>query len=245
MPLVHFIEGDAGCRYAADEGAVAIVVDALRASATAAMLLHHGATELLVTSTVEDARAAKEAWPDALLAGERGGLPPAGFDCGNSPAEAALAAGRRVIFTTTTGAGRLVAAWGAHAAYMGSPVNAAAVASMAASHGVDIVVIAAGLMSDPNFDAQEDRVGAAYLASCIGWPLGEGAEICAHWQERIQTEGLDRLFDTAPHAAELRRIGQGSDVPLCASADLTTAVPVALVRLPLGVLVGRAGIACD
>ncbi|MBI1319331.1 MAG: hypothetical protein GC168_10365 [Candidatus Hydrogenedens sp.] len=245
MPLTHFIEGDAGCRYASDNGTVAIVVDALRASATAAMLLHYGATELLVTAEVEDARAAKAAWPDALLFGERGGLPPEGFDWGNSPEEAKHAAGRRAIFTTTTGAGRLVACWGAHAAYMGTTVNTQAVASLAASHGLDITVIPAGLMTDPGFDAQEDRAAAAYLASCIGWPVGEGANTCAHWQERIEREGLARLFDTAPHAENLRQLNQGSDIPLCAATDTTTAVPVALERHPLGVLVGRGSVACD
>ena len=100
----HLIEEEAGCTYAVEHGCVAIVVDALRASATAAMLLETGATELIVVAEVEDAIAAKQSYPDALIFGERGGLPPPGFDGGNSPQDVACAAGRRVIFTTTTGA---------------------------------------------------------------------------------------------------------------------------------------------
>ena len=246
MPHTHFIEGEAGCRYAVEHGTVAIVVDALRASATAAMLLHHGVTGLLVAREVEEARAAREEWPDALLFGERGGLPPEGFDYGNSPQEAPHANGRRVIFTTTTGAGRLVSAQGAHAVYMGTTVNAAAVASRAASHGVDITVIPAGLTHDEHFDAQEDRAGAAYLAQCIGWPMGEGADACALWQERISAEGLESLFATAPHGRKLVEIGQGSDVPYCAQADLTSAVPVAISSNAFGVLVANAApVVCD
>ncbi len=55
----HIVEGEAGCRFAADRSAVAVVVDALRASATAAMLLDAGATELLVVRTVSEAFAAR------------------------------------------------------------------------------------------------------------------------------------------------------------------------------------------
>ncbi len=81
----HIIEGEAGCDYARERGCVAVVVDALRASATAAMLLHHGARSILAVREVEEALTAKTKHADALLFGERGGLPPEGFDFGNSP----------------------------------------------------------------------------------------------------------------------------------------------------------------
>jgi len=240
MPHTHFIEGEPGCRYAVDHGAVAIVVDALRASATAAMILHYGASALLVTREVDEARAAKEAWNDALLFGERGGLPPEGFDYGNSPQSGPHARGRRVVFTTTTGAGRLVSCTGAHSVYMGTTVNAGAVVSHAASHGLDIVVIPAGLTHDPGFDAQEDRAAAAYLARRIGWPVGEGAEACAAWQARVEAEGLPAVFASSPHGQKLARIGEGADVPFCAQVDLTRAVPLAGEVTAYGVMLDNA-----
>ena len=128
---IHLVEGEPGCILARECGAVAVIVDALRASATAAAILEAGATEVLAVREVEEAFAARADWPDALLYGERGGLPPAGFDYGNSPTEGVFAAGRRVIFTTTTGAGRLVQAWGAGAVLMGAPTNATAAARTA------------------------------------------------------------------------------------------------------------------
>ena len=48
----HLIEGEAGCRFAVEKGCVAVVVDALRASATAAMLLERGARELVVVRPI-------------------------------------------------------------------------------------------------------------------------------------------------------------------------------------------------
>ena len=148
--LIHIMEGEAGCSFSREHDAVAIVVDALRASATAAMLFDAGAEEILAVSEVEEAFAARKDWRDALLFGERGGLPPEGFDYGNSPVEAAYAKGRRVIFTTTTGAGRLVQAWGAAAVMLGTPMNAQAVVEAAVDaarqEDKDIVISPAGLM---------------------------------------------------------------------------------------------------
>jgi 2-phosphosulfolactate phosphatase len=231
MPLIHFIEGEAGCRFARDNGCSAVVVDALRASATAAALLHAGASRLLVTLEVEEARAARAAWPQALLFGERGGLPPEGFDYGNSPAEALHAAGRDVIFTTTTGAGRMVQCWGAPCVLMGTTVNAGAVSAALEREARDVVIIPAGLMTDPAFDAQEDRVAAAYLAMRLSWPLGEGSEHCTHWMGRVRAEGLEALFQSAPHAQALRDLGMQADIPLCAAVDTHPVAPVAIAKM--------------
>lgn len=232
----HLIEGAAGCEYAVRHGCVAIVVDALRASATAALILDAGAVEILAVTEIDEARTAKRSLPDALLYGERGGLPPEGFDFGNSPQEAVHARGRRVVFTTTTGAGRLVAAWGAAAAYMGSTVNATATARAAASHGRDVVVIPAGLTGDPDWAAQEDWVGATVIALRSGADIGEGASAFREWRSRIEAEGVRRLFETAPHAEKLRRVGLESDIACCAQVDVTTSVPHAVARTELGVL---------
>lgn len=236
----RLVEGEEGCARAVREGCVAIVVDALRASATAAMLFDAGAAEILAVREIEDAFAARREWPDALLFGERGGLPPEGFDGGNSPRHLSAVRGRRIIFTTTTGAGRLVAAADAHAAYMGATLNASAVASEAARHGRDVVVVPAGLMGQPEWDAQEDWVAAAFIAITAGEEIGEGRDLFEHWRARIEREGLQRLFETAPHAEKLRRVGLEEDIAFCAQTDITSAVPCATARLHGGVLLKRA-----
>ncbi len=239
----HIIEGAQGCAYAVEHGCVAIIVDALRASATAAMLFDAGAAEILAVREVEDAFAAKRAYPDALLFGERGGLPPEGFDFGNSPRTVEMAKGRRVVFTTTTGAGRLIDAAEAAAVYMGTTVNASAVAAAAARHGLDVVLIPAGLMTDPDFDAQEDWVAAAAIAMLARAEVREGAATFRAWKKRIESEGVEKLFDTAPHAVKLRHVGLEADIAYCAQCDLTRAVPKAARRNEFGIWLtaGEAG----
>ncbi len=234
---VHLIEGAAGCAYAIENQCVAVVVDALRASATAAYLLHHGVTEIVAVREVEDAFRARGWYPDALLAGERGGLPPEGFDLGNSPRLEREVAGRRVIFTTTTGAGRLIACYGAPVIYMGTTVNASAVAMAARAQERDIVLIPAGLMTDPDFDAQEDWVAATAIGMVLDMPIGEGASQFATWRERIETEGVGALFESAPHAAKLRTVELDADIPFCAQMDSVQAVPKVLEKNAFGVTV--------
>ena len=235
----HVIEGEAGCEFAVKHGCTAIVVDALRASATAAMLFDAGARSILATREVDDALQAKAAQPDALLFGERGGIPPEGFDFGNSPREAYHAADKDVIFTTTTGAGRLVSSVGAPLVLMGTTVNASAVAQYAAQAGHNVVLIPAGLSGDPDFDAQEDRCAAVAIAMKAGGEIGEGKDVFNDWRDRINDSGFQTLFANAPHAAKLRAVDLEDDVAYCAQVDLTDAVPVLQETREFGVLLAN------
>lgn len=221
----HIMDSDAGCAFAVKHGLAAVIVDALRASATAAMLLHHGAERITVVRDVADALAAKAADPEALLFGERGGLPPEGFDAGNSPRETAIATGRRVIFTTTNGARCLVAARGAAAVYFGTTTNAAAVARLALGHARGVVLIPAGLEGAAPEAATEDRAAAVCIASLAGVEIGEGAAVFEAYRGCVSPEGLAEVFQTAPHAANLRAVGLAEDLDYCAQVDLTDAVP--------------------
>lgn len=115
-------------------GTVYIVVDVIRATTTLSVLFERGCRRVLVASGIEAARRAREdAAPGALLAGEAGGLAPAGFDFGNSPRELAAAAiaGRELIFATTNGTRALRACLGGRAILAGAFRNADAVAARA------------------------------------------------------------------------------------------------------------------
>lgn len=229
-PTWHLIGGESGCRFACEHRAVAIIVDALRASSTAAHLLAAGATEIWALGDVETALAAKTASPDFLLFGERGGLPPEGFDYGNRPRDAAAAHGRPVIFTTTTGTQRIFEADGAAAVLMGAAVNARAAAcaaeDLAAQHAADIVVIPAGLAGVPDFAAEEDWAAATTILLQADARVGVGAPAYRHWRHLLELDGLDHLFQTATHAHTLRALNLADDITACARLNTVNTTPI-------------------
>lgn len=110
-----------------------IVVDVIRATTTLCVLFERGCRSVLVAPDVAAARVARSdlvtRGVEALLAGEVEGLPPAGFDYGNSPAEFARhdLHDRDVIFATTNGTRAIRACVGSRAILTGALRNASAV----------------------------------------------------------------------------------------------------------------------
>jgi 2-phosphosulfolactate phosphatase len=84
---------------------VVIVIDVIRAFTNAAYAFARGAREIYPVSTVEEALSLKAAIPDSLACGEVGGIPPEGFDFGNSPTQTNLLDlnGRAIIQRTGAG----------------------------------------------------------------------------------------------------------------------------------------------
>jgi len=64
-----------------------IVIDVLRAFSTAAYAFQQGAESINLVGTVDEAFALKKKIPGSLIMGEVDGLPPKGFDFGNSPTQ--------------------------------------------------------------------------------------------------------------------------------------------------------------
>ena len=64
---------------------IVLVIDVLRAFSTAAYAFSRGAKEIRLVSGIQEALDLKAKIPNAKAMGEVGGLPPEGFDFGNSP----------------------------------------------------------------------------------------------------------------------------------------------------------------
>jgi len=84
---------------------VVVVIDVLRAFSNAAYAFSRGAKEIHPVSTVEEALQFKAEMPNTLAAGEVGGLPPEGFDFGNSPTQTRKLDLNGKIIVQRTGAG--------------------------------------------------------------------------------------------------------------------------------------------
>jgi len=208
--------------------AAAVVVDVIRATTTAAYFLQAGAGRLLLAGEVETARRLAEG--GALLAGERGGVPLAGFDFGNSPREAAALdlAGREVVMTTTNGTvAALRAAAVSPQVALGSLANASAVARWAAGFN-SVLFVAAG---------REGRLALddTYAIGVIIEALAGLAEVELSDPARLALEAsradAAEVLAASAAARALEPVGLAADVEVCARRDALRVVPVMKGRL--------------
>jgi 2-phosphosulfolactate phosphatase len=125
-------------------GSCCVVIDVLRATTTIIHALSAGARGVVACGSIDTARASAAELPpgQAVLGGERGGLPIDGFDLGNSPGEytSQSVGGRWIVLTTTNGTKALLHCCEAAEVLVGGFVNLSAlVALLAACERVDIV----------------------------------------------------------------------------------------------------------
>lgn len=144
---------------------LAVVIDVFRAASHVVTLLARGAEKVVPVETVQEAWDLKQADPGRILAGEREGLPPKGFDLGNSPfeAEQAEVAGKTVILTTSAGTrGLLAASRSAEGVLFGCFLNARAVVNYIMSHRHDVVsFVPLGVCGE--VPSPEDGFAAQYM----------------------------------------------------------------------------------
>jgi 2-phosphosulfolactate phosphatase len=217
---------------------VCIVVDVLRASSSIATMLERGAQEVLVTPTIEEARRLHRDLPGYLLCGEEGGLPPPGFDYGNSPSEFSDLdlKGQRIILCTSNGTRAILASAGAPVVLVGCLLNATAAASAAwreaAALGLGVAVVCAGEEGGSAY-AGEDMLGAGAIVDAIvdpdrRWPTA--LELADETRAALECYRAQRgreeaaLRETA-HGRDLLALGLNRDLAFCARRDRFAGVP--------------------
>lgn len=218
------------------ERKVCVVIDVLRMTSSAVAMFGRGLAELLVVAGVAQARRLAGPRRRALLCGEAGGLPPKGFDYGNSPSEFARLdlAGRRAILATTNGSPALVRAATAPAVLLGALLNATAVAraALAAAGEYEIALVCAG---NAGRFALEDAFCAGAIAEAIIRQASavqpSGSALAARRLYRSYRGSARAAFWEAEVGRGLARLGFGDDLALCARHDRIAVVPgVASVR---------------
>jgi 2-phosphosulfolactate phosphatase len=220
-------------------GQTAVVIDVLRATTTVVHALAAGATAVVPCGQVDEARqTAQRLGGDALLAGERGGLPIAGFDLGNSPAEftTSRVAGRTIVFTTTNGTRALLRCTAAKQILLAAFVNFSAVCRELGDED-RVAIVCAG--TDGEVTREDVLLAGAIvddLTRVAGrggagprWRMNDQAEIAADaWHAAVRAL-TDRPLGMALRASQggrnLIEIGQQSDIDLAAQIDRFDLVP--------------------
>jgi 2-phosphosulfolactate phosphatase len=204
-----------------------VVVDALRATTTAATLFSRGLLDLVAVDTIEMARDLAQR-DGRLLFGEVDGHPPAGFDFGNSPVEAANAKveGRSAVLFTTNGTAALCAlAESGGAVLAGSLSNASAIVE-AIDEADSVVIVCAGNNTGARF-AMEDFLAAGEIARLARdrFPAIEIGDAARLGIAAASTGNLERRFAQSRHGKVTAARGYQADIEYAAKLDLVRAVP--------------------
>jgi 2-phosphosulfolactate phosphatase len=206
---------------------VVVVIDVLRMTTTASVLLDGGLRELLVVADVDEARRVSVAH-QALLLGERDEQALPGFDGGNSPLEYAHRdfSGEVAVVCTSNGSKAVEAAASAQHLLLGSIVNAAAVATRALELAQDRITLScAGTAGQLSLD---DMLGAACIAHEIvqrapDLQLTDSAMLVL--KLLTASAALDEELAQAKHGKRLVEIGFFDDIRFAAQRNAISAVP--------------------
>jgi 2-phosphosulfolactate phosphatase len=189
-----------------------VVVDVIISSTSIVRLLEAGARYVRPFADADRARGFKRETEEAILVGEDGGDPIEGFDLSPLPSRIADAdvAGRPVGIRTSNGTRAMDRIGASEGLFVGSTVNARAVADRLRERDRDVWIVAAGRQGSPT---PEDIAGAELLA--------------AHARdEEPETDSFRRAVRSSGTAAWLREMGYSEEVEALCAFDSTGTVPV-------------------
>ena len=212
---------------------VCIAIDVLRATTTLAVAFGRGCPGVWLASDVDQARSFGHE-TGRLICGEQGGLPPHGFDFGNSPLEFGRLdlTGRELVFATTNGTGTIRACADGARVFAGAFVNATAAVQTAlralnelGDSGGRLLIAAAG--THGRFGIED--------AACAGFMVRTALRTHPEAQMDDSAVAAMRLFDsftgpldavlTSEHARTLASLGMADDATFCGQLDVTGVVP--------------------
>jgi 2-phosphosulfolactate phosphatase len=231
MPVpvdVEFVAKDA--KNASNRGDLVIVVDLVRATTCIITALANGAKSIIPVCSLKEAKQQRKMHPDYVLAGERNGVKPAGFDLDNSPLTLTRenVAGKHLIMSTTNGTNALVQSKTAKCVLAGAFVNASAAAKVsleiACKQKIGISFVLAG---QKNRFALEDFICAGGIIK--RFPAGTVELSDKALSALLAYEGakydLQANILRSTHAQTLIKIGLGRDIEFACQTDLYGIVP--------------------
>lgn len=210
------------------------VVDVLRATTSLVTMFEGGLVRAIISDNLKQARMLASS-NFSFLCGEVDGVPPEGFDYGNSPAEFAALSfkGKSAVLCTTNGTSALKMAAAAPFVMAGSLLNrratAARLISEAATRKLDIAVMCAGVAAGTVFSLEDTTsAGAIVEAVCeidAAVAMSDEAYAALHLWHWYRGDAM-QMFRESAHGRRLRSIGFQDDLRHASQLDVMSAVPV-------------------
>ena len=225
---LEFSAKDAGKAVARTD--LIVVIDALRSGTSMLNALANGAKAFVPVESLREAYRIHHQHPDWLLAGERGGKKPRGFDFGNSPLEYTRekVEGKTFVLTTTSGTVALSRSRKARWALVGAFLNAQAVAEkaeeIATREEVNVSFVLAG---EKGRFSLEDFLCSGAISDGFNQESVEFSDKvqAALLSFRQARNDLNNNIMQAEHAKHLVKLGFKDDVDFSSQLNVSRAVP--------------------
>lgn len=213
--------------YAQDE-AVTVVVDILRATSAICTAFEYGIDYVIPVPHVEDTYYYKNE-DDMIIAAERGGEIVEGFEFGNSPLSYMRndIKGKKLVITTTNGTQAIEAAKDSQHILVGSFVNFSAVINSIKEINKDVMVLCAGWKNRFNLEDTlfAGAVVEALLAEGYTYATDSDAAIASLTLYQAAKGNLEQYLVDSSHRNRLAKLNLQEDITYCLSFDKTDAVP--------------------
>lgn len=205
---------------------VVIVIDILRASSVIITAISNGAKSVIPVTNVEEALKIRDKMENVILGGERKAQKIDGFDLSNSPLEYTKEniEDKNVILTTTNGTKAITRSSSADKVYIGSLLNAKAVARKAYEENKDIVMVLAG--TNDKFSIDDFLAAGAIINDILEIKEYNLTDIAKTSLLLFNTNSdLEELISHAYHYNLLLDLGLHSDIKYCLKKDILKIVP--------------------
>ncbi|MBN1594520.1 2-phosphosulfolactate phosphatase [candidate division FCPU426 bacterium] len=227
IPDIRFLPHPHAARLGIHTLSTVIVIDVLRATTSMLAALRAGCKRVVPCATIRTAKQQAAEWrrkgDKIILAGERGGYPIPGFDCGNSPREFRKSKNKTVILTTSNGTRALLAASHARKVMIACLNNLTAVGRQVVRQKEKrIVILGAG---EKGGEALEDTFTAGKLIRFIKsiqptLHLDAGAQRALNIAE-TENKDTEAYLCATPHGKALLSMGFAQDIHDAARLDTT------------------------
>jgi len=229
-----------GALEAVKQKPIIVVIDALRATSFIVTALALGAKYIIPVSTVKEALDIKRKHPEVLLAGEVEGSRIPGFDLGPSPLELYKVdvKNKIIIHRSTSGVQVLCTLKGYDEVYVGSFLNAKAVANYvyerAKRLGKDIAIILAGYRR--THFALDDFLCAGTIANHL--PLNDAelpdSILAAKYLYKAYKDKILDIVRVSLSSRHISKLGYSKDVEYCSQVNKYNVIP-SLTKIDNGI----------
>lgn len=211
----------------ANENAIVVVVDILRATSAICTAIHHGIERMIPVASLAEAFEYKK--KGFLVAAERDAVKQDGVDFGNSPFHfmSPELEGKTIAISTTNGTQAIEASKYAHQIVIGSFLNLNSLASWLETQNNPVLILCAGWKNRFNL---EDSLFAGALANCLiksgKFETECDSTIAMGHLFQLASHDLYAFLENSSHRKRLKNLKLENDIRYCLQFNTMDTIPV-------------------